>query len=71
MAIAGGLEQGMEVWDPATGKVSMPFPRIPEVEEDGDARSLQYSQMVAIDEGRDLLLYGGFQVRSPTDFEPG
>ena len=51
----------MEVWNPATGRVDKVSEVLPS--EEGSSASLDYSQLLPINGGEDLLLYGGSQVR--------
>ncbi len=51
----------MEVWNPVTGSVEKVSEVLPS--EEGDTGSLDYSQLLPINGGEDLLLYGGSQVR--------
>lgn len=60
MAIAGGGSQGMEIWNPADGSVTLATFELPP--EEGDIGGLDFSQMLPINNGTELLLYGGNQV---------
>jgi hypothetical protein len=50
----------MEIWNPADGTVTLVTDELPP--EEGDSNSLDFSQLVPIDDGSGLLLYGGNQV---------
>jgi len=57
VAIIGGLEKGMELWNPATGDVDLLWEEIPpEVDE---VRGLQYAEAIPINDGSELIVYGG------------
>ncbi len=60
VAIIGGRSQGMEVWNPSDDSVQKIFTEVPP--EEGDSSSLDFAQLLAINGGRELLLYGGNQV---------
>ncbi len=51
----------MEVWDPATGNVTQVTQELPT--EAGDSTSLDFAQLLPINNGTDLLLYGGNLVK--------
>ena len=62
VAIAGGLHRdgkGLEIWSPTEGTVKMVSNVLPT--ENSKSFGLNHAQLVAINGGRELLLYGGFQ----------
>ena len=50
----------MEIWNPSDGSVQKIFDEVPPEEE--NSNSLDFAQLLAINGGSDLLLYGGSQV---------
>ncbi len=60
VAIIGGLQQGMEIWNPRTKTVELLWDGIPP--EEGVLGALVYSQMVMLKGGQEFLLYGGQQL---------
>ncbi len=60
VAIIGGSSPGMEVWNPSDGSVQKIFDEVPP--EENDSNSLDFGQLLAINCGSELLLYGGNQV---------
>ena len=50
----------MEVWNPADGSVTMITNELPP--EEGDSNGVAFAQLLAINDGTELLLYGGNQV---------
>ena len=60
VAIAGGDSQGMEVWNPRTGSVQ----QLEDPRERDHNYGLKYASMVSINDGKEILLYGGFLVKS-------
>ena len=57
VAVAGGDSKGMEIWNPKDGTVTTQIEVLPP--EGGSSVGLQDAQLVSINEGRELLLYGG------------
>ena len=61
MAVAGGGSQGMEVWNPADGSVSSLTAELPP--EVDDSTALDFAELLPINKGKEMLLYGGNLVR--------
>ena len=57
VAITGGVEKGMEVWNPATKTVELLWDEIPA--EEGASYGLFESELVTIKGGTEFVLYGG------------
>jgi len=64
VAIIGGYDKGMELWNPQTGEVELLWDEIPP--EVGGSFSLRYAEMIPINNGSELILYGGYD-ESTTD----
>jgi len=64
VAIIGGYEKGMELWNPQTREVELVWDEIPP--EVGDLFGLAYSKIIPINDGSELILYGG-EARSQSD----
>ena len=58
VAIIGGDQKGMEVWNPRTKTVELLWDVIPP--EEGGNQGLQVSEMVTIKGGTEFILYGGY-----------
>jgi len=57
VAIVGGREKGMELWNPQTREVKLLWDEIPpEVDE---LSGLEYAEMLPINDGSELIFYGG------------
>ena len=59
VAIIGGTERGMEIWNPRLKTVELLWDMIPP--EEGGRYGLQESEMVILKDGKEILLYGGWQ----------
>ncbi len=59
MAIIGGYQKGMEIWNPQTKTVELLWDVIPP--EEMGLIGLVDSHMVTLKGGQELLLYGGLQ----------
>ena len=62
VAIAGGLHpdgKGLEIWSPLDGTVKLVSKLLPT--ETSKSLGLNHAQLVPINNGRELLLYGGYQ----------
>ena len=57
MAIVGGSEPGMEVWNPTDGSVQKVIDKLPS--EVGGKSGINFAQLMPIKGGTELLLYGG------------
>jgi len=57
VAIIGGFEKGMELWNPKTGEVELLWDVIPP--EEGGSYGLEFAEMLPINDGSELILYGG------------
>jgi len=61
----GGIEKGMELWNPYTKEVQLLWNEIPP--EVGGAFGLEYADIIPINAGSELILYGGYEYGSTTD----
>ena len=59
VAIIGGTERGMEIWNPRLKTVELLLDMIPP--EEGGTSGLLGSEMVVLKDGKEILLYGGDQ----------
>ena len=59
VAIIGGNQKGMEIWNPRLKTVEMLWDMIPP--EEGGTEGLEASEMVILKDGKEILLYGGWQ----------
>jgi len=57
VAIIGGFETGMEVWNPQTRQVELLWEEIPP--EVGESYGLRYAEILPVNDGSELILYGG------------
>jgi len=57
VAIIGGEEKGMEIWNPRTSTVELLWDEIPP--ETGGTRGLGSAEMIPTSGGLDFILYGG------------
>jgi len=57
VAIIGGLEKGMELWNPQTGIVELLWDEIPP--EVGGSDGLRFAEILLINDGSELIVYGG------------
>ncbi len=57
VAIIGGFQKGMELWNPQTKTIELIWGTIPP--EEGDSYGLRGSSMVILKGGQELFLYGG------------
>jgi len=64
VAIIGGVQTGMELWNTKTGKVELLWEEIPP--EVGGLGGLRYAEMLPIKNGSELIVYGGID-RSDSD----
>jgi len=58
VAIVGGTETGMELWNPQTREVELLWEEIPP--EVGGSEGLRLAELLPINEGSELILYGGW-----------
>jgi len=58
VAIIGGNEKGIEVWNPKTRKVELLWEEIPS--EAGASYGLRYAEIIPVNNASELILYGGF-----------
>jgi hypothetical protein len=59
VAIVGGVEKGMELWNPRTHTVELLWDEIPP--EEGGREGLRGSGLVPLSGGEEFILYGGYQ----------
>jgi hypothetical protein len=59
VAIIGGFQRGMEIWNPRFKTVELLWDVIPP--EEGGTQGLAASAMVVLKYGKEILLYGGNQ----------
>ncbi len=59
IAILGGYDKGMELWNPRASTVETIFEEIPG--EEGELRGLKGSGMVSVEDDSEIILYGGWQ----------
>ncbi len=64
VTIIGGVEGGMELWNPQTKTVELLWDVIPP--EDGGTSGLFASEIVILKGGQELLLYGGYHGSDPS-----
>jgi len=57
VAIVGGDGKGMELWNPQTGEVELLWDEIPP--EVGTSYGLRWAEVLPINDGSELILYGG------------
>ena len=57
VAIIGGVEKGMEIWNPRTKTVDLLWDEIPA--DEGELFGLGFSELVTIKGGTEFILYGG------------
>jgi len=57
VAIIGGWGKGMEVWNPQTRQVELLWDQIPP--EVGASIGLEFAEVLPINDGSELILYGG------------
>jgi len=65
VAIIGGDEKGMELWNPQTREVELLWNEIPP--EVGGSYGLSLAEILPINDGTELILYGGSLWRSYKD----
>jgi len=58
VAIVGGKEAGMDIWNPKTSEIQLLWDEIPPEKE--ASNNLQDAQMITVNEGSEFLLYGGY-----------
>jgi len=58
VAIIGGWGKGMEVWNPQTRQVELLWGEIPP--EVGTSSGLEVAEVLPINDGSELILYGGY-----------
>ena len=58
IAIIGGQQRGMEIWNPRTKTVELLWDIIPP--EEGGTTGLWESELVTINGGTEIILYGGY-----------
>jgi len=59
VAVIGGVyEKGMELWNPKTREVELLWDEIPP--EEGGSGGLEFAEMLPINDGSELILYGGY-----------
>ena len=59
VAIVGGINKGMEFWNPADGTVESVNEQIPP--EEGATMGMEYPSILPIKDGEEFLVYGGFK----------
>lgn len=58
VAILGGFDNGMEIWNPRTSEINLLWDEIPP-EVGGNEFGLLDAEMLSINSGSELILYGG------------
>jgi len=58
VAIIGGEETGMELWNPITKEVQLLWNEIPP--EAGSSYGLRYAEILPVNDASELILYGGY-----------